>query len=84
MSLSPIRLLVVEDNDADALLLQHTLADAGNQAFDVTHVELMGEAVRILDASRSTPSCWTSRCRTVEGWRRSHKPTRLPPTCRSW
>ncbi len=48
MSPSPIRLLLVEDNSADALLLKHTLAEAGEDSFRVTHVELMSEAVRCL------------------------------------
>ncbi len=48
MTTSPIRLLVVEDSAADALLLKHMLAEAESQTFDVTHVELMGEAIRRL------------------------------------
>ena len=48
MSMSPIRLLVVEDNEADALLLKHTLAEAKEESFQVVHVETMAEAVRRL------------------------------------
>ena len=46
MQSSPIRVLLVEDSAADALLLRHTLAEAGAETFQVTHVELMAEAVQ--------------------------------------
>jgi signal transduction histidine kinase len=45
MSPPPIRLLLVEDNPADALLLRHTLAEAPAQSFHITHVELIADAV---------------------------------------
>jgi len=48
MSLKAIRVLLVEDNPADALLLKHTLAEAHAEHFDVTHVELLAEAIRVL------------------------------------
>jgi signal transduction histidine kinase len=44
----PIRLLLVEDNPADALLLAHTLADAGEAAFQMVHVQSMTEALHRL------------------------------------
>ncbi len=49
MSSSPIRLLLVEDSPADAVLLQHLLAEAGGESFHVTHVELMAEAIACLE-----------------------------------
>ena len=49
MSDAPIRVLLVEDSAADALLLQQALAGAAER-FDVTHVELLAEA---LDRLRS-------------------------------
>jgi signal transduction histidine kinase len=48
MSTSAIRVLLVEDNPADALLLKHALAEAGAQCFSVTHVERMADATRLL------------------------------------
>ena len=45
MSVSPIRVLLVEDGPADALLLKHALAEACEESFHVTHVELMSEAI---------------------------------------
>jgi signal transduction histidine kinase len=45
MSSVPIRLLLVEDNPADARLLQHALADAPGQSFHVAHVELIADAL---------------------------------------
>lgn len=45
---SAIRVLLVEDNPADALMLKQTLAEAGVQRFAVTHVESMSEAMRVL------------------------------------
>lgn len=39
-----IRLLLVEDNEADAVLLHHTLAEAGEDLFQVVHAEGMAEA----------------------------------------
>jgi signal transduction histidine kinase len=44
----PIRLLLVDDNPADALLLTHMLAESNGQLFEVSHVELMSEAVLAL------------------------------------
>lgn len=44
----PIRLLLVEDGAADALLLQYMLAEVTEQSFDVAHVETMSEAIRRL------------------------------------
>jgi signal transduction histidine kinase len=48
MTTSPIRILLVEDNSADALLLQHTLGEAGWESFRVKHVERMDAALRYL------------------------------------
>lgn len=48
MSASPIRILLVEDNPADAGLLKHALAEAREESFAVTHVETIAEAVRCL------------------------------------
>jgi signal transduction histidine kinase len=48
MNSSPIHLLLVEDNPADALLLKHALAEAGGTSFRVTHVEQMADAERCL------------------------------------
>ena len=45
MTASPIRLLLVEDGAADALLLQYMLAEVNEESFHVTHVELMADAV---------------------------------------
>ena len=48
MSPPPIRLLLVEDSAADADLLKHALAEASAESFQVTHVEMMAEAVHRL------------------------------------
>jgi signal transduction histidine kinase len=48
MSSSPIRVLLVEDGPADALLLKHALAESREETFHVTHVELMAEAIDCL------------------------------------
>ena len=48
MNPSPIRLLLVEDNLPDALLLKHALAEAGAASFHVTHVQQMADAERCL------------------------------------
>ena len=45
MSDNPIRLLLVEDSDADAVLLKQALAERGAESFDVTRAELMAEAL---------------------------------------
>jgi len=44
----PIRLLLVEDGAADALLLQYMLAEVKEESFLVTHVEMMADAVNCL------------------------------------
>ena len=44
----PIRLLLVEDGAADALLLQYMLAEVKEESFQVTHVEMMADAVNCL------------------------------------
>ena len=48
MNPEPIRLLLVEDGAADALLLQNMLAEVNEESFEVTHVELMADAVNRL------------------------------------
>jgi signal transduction histidine kinase len=48
----PIRLLLVEDGVADARLLQHVLAEASEESFQMTHVELLAEAVCRLQSER--------------------------------
>ncbi len=50
MNASAIRVLLVEDNPADALVLGQTLTEAGEQQFDVVHADSMAEASRLLDA----------------------------------
>jgi signal transduction histidine kinase len=47
----PIRLLLVEDGAADALLLQYMLADVNEESFQVTHVEMMADAVSRLTSA---------------------------------
>ncbi len=44
----PVEILLVEDNCGDARLLRETLADAGNGRVRLTHVERLGEALRVL------------------------------------
>ncbi len=48
MSMKAIRILLVEDNPADALLLKHTLAEADTETFEVAHVECMADAIQSL------------------------------------
>ncbi|MBI2186132.1 MAG: response regulator [Acidobacteria bacterium] len=48
MQTSPIRLLLVEDNPADARLLRELLRELNAPAFDVTCVERLGEAETVL------------------------------------
>jgi signal transduction histidine kinase len=45
MSDNPIRLLLVEDNEADAVLLKQSLVERGAELYDVTHAESMADAV---------------------------------------
>ncbi|MDH3443412.1 MAG: response regulator, partial [Deltaproteobacteria bacterium] len=44
----PVKVLLVEDNIADARLLQALLYDAQGSQFDVVHVERLSEAIRAL------------------------------------
>ncbi|WP_342378582.1 hybrid sensor histidine kinase/response regulator [Myxococcus stipitatus] len=44
----PLRLLLVEDNPGDALLLQEELREVGTTHFEVLHVERLAEAVRMV------------------------------------
>lgn len=44
-----VRILLVEDNPADALLLKHTLAETGAGPCEVAFAESLGEAVRSLE-----------------------------------
>ncbi len=48
MTVDPVKVLLVEDNPADADLLQETLADAGSGRFRLTHVARLGEALELL------------------------------------
>ncbi|HOD81805.1 MAG: Oxygen sensor histidine kinase NreB [Planctomycetes bacterium ADurb.Bin126] len=43
-----LRLLLVEDNPADAALLRESLNDAGGGCFDVTYVDRLSDAIRLL------------------------------------
>ena len=52
MTAPTIRLLLVEDNPADALLLRHALADAAESSFEVSHVQTMADAGRRLADER--------------------------------
>jgi PAS domain S-box-containing protein len=47
-----IRVLLVEDNPTDQLLVEDELAHAGGRAFSVTHVEQLKDAMRELVAQR--------------------------------
>ena len=67
MSSPTIRLLLVEDNPADAMLLRAPLAEASESFFEVTHVETMADAVGRLAGDASTRSCSTFRCPTAAG-----------------
>ncbi len=42
--MTPVRLLLVEDNFVDALCLQETLQEAGSMEFEISHVETLAEA----------------------------------------
>ncbi|MFY1828933.1 ATP-binding protein [Myxococcus fulvus] len=44
----PLRLLLVEDNPGDALLLQEELREVGTTRFEVLHVERLADAVRLV------------------------------------
>ena len=46
MSSSPIRVLLVEDSAADALLLKHELAEASGESFQVVRIVAVGNAVK--------------------------------------
>ncbi len=48
MTVDPVKVLLVEDNCGDARLLRETLADAGSSRFRLTHVERLGDALRVL------------------------------------
>ena len=49
MSDKPIKILLVEDNPGDALLLRETLKEATSAWFEVEHVERLAEARKRLD-----------------------------------
>jgi sigma-B regulation protein RsbU (phosphoserine phosphatase) len=48
--LSPIKVLLVEDNPGDARLIQIMLEEAGNGLFEIESVERLGSALKRLDA----------------------------------
>jgi phosphoserine phosphatase RsbU/P len=45
---NPIRILIVEDNNDDAVLLQHSLNEGPRGQFELTHVEQFGAALKAL------------------------------------
>ena len=49
MSPQPIRVLMVEDNEGDAILLREALAEAGTGRFELVHVQRLSEALERLD-----------------------------------
>ena len=48
MSERSLRVLLIEDNPGDALLTQETLNDADGSGFDVTHVTILQDGLRLL------------------------------------
>lgn len=50
-SMTPVRILLVEDNPGDARLVQILLEEVGADRFVVTHVESLGSALELLDES---------------------------------
>ncbi len=48
MESPPIRILLVEDNPGDARLVQETLAEVSHPRFQITHVERLSQARRVL------------------------------------
>ncbi len=47
-----IRLLMVEDNTADARLIQETLTEIENLRAGITHMETLSEAIKNLETSK--------------------------------
>src|SRR3989304_7555600 len=51
LDVSPIKLLLVEDNAGDARLMREMLADSDTTQFEVTHVKRLDEGLRRLESS---------------------------------
>ena len=51
LDVSPIKVLLVEDNAGDARLMREMLADSDTTQFDVTHVKRLDEGLRQLESS---------------------------------
>ena len=51
LDVSPIKVLLVEDNAGDARLMREMLADSDTTQFDVTHVNRLDEGLRQLESS---------------------------------
>jgi diguanylate cyclase (GGDEF)-like protein len=49
---SVLRVLLVEDDQVDALLIRRTLAAAREEGFAIQHVQTLAQAFRILDSTR--------------------------------
>ena len=59
-----VRLLLIEDNPGDALLLQRSLEAAFPGRYGFTHAATLAEALRRSPARCFMPYSWTSGCRT--------------------
>lgn len=63
----PRRILLVEDDDGDALIVRDRLLRAWPE-LEIRRVAALSEAERVLPGE-SIASCWTSICRMLSGWR---------------
>jgi len=84
MSSSPIHLLLIEDNPADALLLKYALAEPRGESFRVTHVERIAEAIRCLADESFDVILLDLSLPDSRGIETVAQSTRRPRTCRSW
>ncbi len=60
------RALVVEDNPADAMLLEAELSRNRDAQFEITHVERLEDALASLAVASYDLCCWTSVCPTLK------------------
>ena len=62
-----LRILVVEDNPADADFIREMLPETGPMSFQIESVSRLSEALTRLESKASISSCWTSACPTARG-----------------
>lgn len=60
---TPIKVLLIEDDPDDALLIRNGLAEIRLKPFELEHVDRLSKGLERLDLGGLDVVCWTCHCR---------------------